>query len=185
MIAIVLVAVSGFVVYSQFSNLQAQISELQAQNSQFLDQNATFQERIRELELENREKQDRLTDFTHELAKGHYLNVEITSFLFDGGFYPIVGVTLQHPVKVTVKNNEDIAVFGLTVSLVLVNKDTGAKISNSGFSATIDRINAGQSQNATCSAFTTLNTSLDNAACVVTLASGSIILDEWRQAIGS
>lgn len=190
-IVVVLLSVSGLLVYNQFSSLQNQISELQAQNSQLIDQNVTSQARIRELELQIselevqvREQQALLEDFADEFARLRNPQVEITAFSWDSGFYPIVGVTLVHPANVTVQNQDDFAVFGLTLSFGLVDKRTGAQIGSS-VNATIDRINAGESVKVRSGALTTIGTSLNGAVYVVTLYLGSTVLDEWKQVLAS
>lgn len=182
-VAIVVLTVSAWLVNTQFNSLQAQIADLQAQNNELENQNSTMQAQIRDLELQSRERQDRLTDFTHELAKVQHLRVEITAFTWVGGFNPIGGVTISHPVNVTVQNNDVIPVCGLTLTVRLLDKNLGTPIGTAGQSS-IDRINAGESKVISGGALTTLNidgsSSLNNAACVATLTVGSVVLDEWR-----
>jgi hypothetical protein len=136
-----------------------------------------LQEQIGELQLQNREKQDRLADFTHELTKERHLRVKITAFTWKGGFYPIVCVTLSHPINVAVQNDDVIPVSGLTLTFRLVNKDRGTQIGSSG-ATRIDRLNAGESREIGGAVYTTIGTSLDYAVCVVTLTVGDIVLDK-------
>ena len=170
-IAVALLTVAGLLVYAQFSSLQEQIQDLQAQNGELL----------------NREQQDRLKDFTNELAKTRPLLVEITAFAWLGGFNPIGGVTLSHPVNVTVQNNDAIPVYGLTLTVRLQNKDSGALIGSEG-QTRIDIIGAGESQVVGGFALTTLtidgSSPLNNGECFVRLSAGEIILDEWTASIG-
>lgn len=89
-----------------------------------------MQDQTSRLELEKKELQDRLNDYTKELAKERHLKLEITSFVWEGGFHPIVGVTLIHPYNVTIQNNDAIPVFGLTLTATLLRG--GIKIGNEG-----------------------------------------------------
>ena len=186
-IAVALLTVAGLLVYAQFSSLQEQIQDLQAQNGELLNQNSTLQARINELQLLNREQQDRLKDFTNELAKTRPLLVEITAFAWLGGFNPIGGVTLSHPVNVTVQNNDAIPAYGLTLTVRLQNKDYGALIGLEG-QTRIARIGAGESQVVGGYALTTLtidgSSPLNNGECFVRLSAGEIVLDEWTGTIG-
>jgi hypothetical protein len=149
-------------------------------NSELQNQTTVLQAQLSSLQLENREQQDRLKDFTHELAKARSLRLEITDFSWDSGFYPIVRLTLTHPVTVTVQNDDVVPLFGLTLTFILVNKNTGIQVGTEGFEARIDMIDSGENQEATGSVFTTIDTSLDNGVFIVTLASGDIVLDQLR-----
>jgi hypothetical protein len=103
--------------------------------------------------------------------------VKITAFTWKGGFYPIVCVTLSHPINVAVQNDDVIPVSGLTLTFRLVNKDRGTQIGSSG-ATRIDRLNAGESREIGGAVYTTIGTSLDYAVCVVTLTVGDIVLDK-------
>ena len=103
--------------------------------------------------------------------------MKITAFTWKGGFYPIAGLTLSHPITVTVQNDEVIPVSGLTLTFTLVNKNKGTQIGSSGASQ-IDRFNAEESHEIGSAVYTTLNTSLNDAVCVVTLKVGNSVLDQ-------
>jgi len=182
-----LIAVSSWLIYGQFNSLQGQIADLRAQNGELQNQNRALEAQVGELQLQNREQQDRLNDFTQELAKTRPLRVEITAFAWLGGFNPIGGLTISHPVNVTVQNNDAIPVYGLTLTVRLQNKDSGALIGSEG-QTRIDRIGAGESQVIGGFALTTLtidgSSPLSNGVCFVRLSAGEIILDEWTGSIG-
>lgn len=178
---VVLLAVSGWLIYGQFSSLQAQIADLQAQNSELIFQNSTLQAQVNELQLQNREQQDRLNDYTLELAKTRHLRLEITAFIWEGGFHPIVGVTLIHPYNVTIQNNDVVPAFGLTLTATLLRGDV--KIGDEGVMR-IGRLNVGETEVAGYGPLTTIGTSLDGAVCSVTLSAGTIVLDESIGKIG-
>jgi len=183
----VLLAISSWLIYGQFSSLQAQIADLRAQNGELQNQNSVLEAQVGELQLQNREQQDRLKDFTQELAKTRPLLVEITAFAWLGDFNPIGGLTISHTVNVTVQNNDAIPVYGLTLTVRLQNKDSGALIGSEG-QTRIDRIGAGESQVIGGYALTTLtidgSSPLNNGECFVRLSAGEIILDEWTASIG-
>jgi len=185
--AVALLTVSGLLVYAQFSSLQAQIADLRAQNGELQNQNSVLEAQVGELQLQNREQQDRLKDFTQELAKTRPLLVEITAFAWLGDFNPIGGLTISHTVNVTVQNNDAIPVYGLTLTVRLQNKDSGALIGSEG-QTRIDRIGTGESQVIGGYALTTLtidgSSPLNNGECFVRLSAGEIILDEWTASIG-
>jgi hypothetical protein len=178
-VTVIALLVASFFIYAQISELQNQIGVLKAQNSEAQDQ-------LSELQLQNREQQDRLTDFTNELAKTRHLKVEITAFEWIGGFNPIGGLWLGHPVNVTVQNNDVVPFSGIKLWVVLANENTGAEIGTTGGS-TIDRLNAGESRviyiSSMSGPWTSLDTSLDEAVCVVTLAADGITLDSGTYGI--
>jgi len=182
LITIIALSTATLFIQNQFSSLQTQIGELQAQNSEMQDQNSALQDQVNQLQLQNREKQDRLTDFTYELAHARLLRVKITAFSWLGGFNPVGGLLLDHPVNVTVQNNDVVPLSGLTLTVRLANKNTGAEIGNEGVTR-IDRLNAGESRVIGGRAYTTIGTSLDDAVCVVTLSLGDIVLDEWTRGL--
>ena len=158
-----------------------QISELQSQNSKVQDQLSELQNQLSELQLQNREQQDRLNDFTYELAKARHLRLEVTAFQWISSFDPIGGLWLGHPVNVTVENNDVVPLMGLRLRVTLANENTGAKIGASGSGITIDGLDAGERQsfyvNGMEGPWTSLNSSLEDAVCVVTLTVGDIVLD--------
>jgi cell division protein FtsB len=187
LIIVIALSVVAWLVHNQISDLQSQIDELQTKNSELQEQNSDLQEQVGELELQNREKQDRLTDFTYELAKARHLRVEITTFQWLGGFNPIGGLLLGHPVNVTVKNNDAVPLGGLKLRVVLVHENTRAEIGYTG-GKTINRLDAGESREIYFDAMsgprTSLSTSLSgDAVCVVTLAAGDIALDKWTYSL--
>jgi heme/copper-type cytochrome/quinol oxidase subunit 2 len=181
LITVIALSVATWLVHNQISDLQNQIGDLQAQNSELQDQNSDLQEQIGELQLQNREKQDRLADFTFELAKERHLRVEITAFQWIGGFNPIGGLWLGHPVNVTVQNDDVVPLSGLKLWVVLAHENTGAEIGTGGI--TIDRLNAGESREIYIDAMsgprTSLSTSLSSdAVCVIRLTAADVVLDE-------
>ena len=159
-----------------------QISELQSQNSKVQDQLSELQNQLNDLQLQNREQQDSLHDFTYELAKARHLRVEVTAFQWISSFDPIGGLWLGHPVNVTVENNDAVPLMGLRLRVTLANENTGAKIGASGSGITIDGLDAGERQsfyvNGMEGPWTSLNSSLEDAVCVVTLTVGDIILEK-------
>ena len=178
---VALLAVSGWLIYGQFRSLQGQIADLRAQNSELTSQNSTLQTKVNELQLQNREQQDRLNDYTLELAKTRHLRLEITAFIWEGGFHPIVGVTLIHPYNATIQNNDVVPAFGLTLTATLLHE--GVKIGDEGVMR-IGRLNVGETEVVGYGPLTTIGTSLDGAVCSVTLSAGTIVLDEWIGNIG-
>ena len=158
-----------------------QISELQSQNSKVQDQLSELQNQLNELQLQNREQQDSLHDFTYELAKARHLRLEVTAFQWISSFDPIGGLWLGHPVNVTVENNDAVPLMGLRLRVTLANENTGAEIGASGSGITIDGLDAGERQsfyvNGMEGPWTSLNSSLEDAVCVVTLTVGDIVLD--------
>lgn len=183
LISIIILSSATWLVNSQITELKSQNNELQTQNSQLQVENNDLQNQIREQQMQNKEKLDRLGDFTYQLSLTRHLLVKITAFTWIGGFNPIGGVTVSHPVNVTVQNNDVIPVCGLTLTVRLLDKNLGTQIGTEGQSR-IDRINAGESQVIVGYALTILkidgSSSLNNAACVATLTVGSVVLDEWR-----
>ena len=110
--------------------------------------------------------------------------MKITAFSWLGGFNPVGGLLLDHPVNVTAQNNDVVPVSGLTLTVRLDNKNTGAEIGTEGVTR-IDRLNSGESREIKGWAYTTIGTSLNDAVCVVTLKVGDIVLDEWTHVLTS
>lgn len=177
--SVILVAIIAASVASWLANNQ--ISELQSQNSKVQDQLSELQNQLNELQLQNREQQDRLNDFTYQLAKARHLRVEITAFQWISSFDPIGGLWLGHPVNVTVENNDVVPLMGLKLRVTLANENTGSKIGTGGSGITIDGLDAGERQSFYVDGmegpWTSLNSSLEDAVCVVTLTVGNIVLD--------
>jgi hypothetical protein len=178
LIAVIAPLATAWIVNNQISELQNQISDLQTQNSELQNQNSDLQEQTSELQLQNREKQDRLKDFTHELAKARYLRVEITDYSKGGGG-PIGGLTFISNIYVLIQNNDVIPVSGLTITVALLNKDNGAQIGDKGV-ITMGRLNAGESANVTVPVLYNINSLslISSAECVIVLTAGNIVLDQ-------
>ena len=179
LIVIVSLSITTWFVHSQITDLQNQISELRLQNSALQDKNSDLQEQVNDLQLQNREKQDRLTDFTYELAKARHLYVEITSYSKGSGG-PIVGVTFVSEIYVTIKNDDVIPVSGLTITVVLIDKDKGVQIGDTGVTK-MGRLNAGESGNFSVSVFYGMSSLslISSAEVVIVLKAGSVVLDQW------
>ena len=175
-VTVIAILVASFFVYAQISELQNQIGALKAQNGEVQDQLSELENQLSELQLQNREQQDRLNDFTSQLARERHLLMDITAFSWLGGFNPIVGVTLVHPINVTIQNNDVVPLSGLVLTFRL-QRPSGIQIGDGGISR-INRINAGESLEIQGGVYTTIGTSLDDAVCVVTLKAGDIVLDE-------
>jgi len=143
------------------------------------DQLSELENQLSELQLQNREQQDRLTDFTNELAKARHLRVEITDWSKGSGG-PIVGLTFIIGIYVIIQNNDVIPVSGLTVSAMLVNKDNGAQIGDTG-SVNMGRLNAGESVNFSVPVLYNINSLslISSAECMIVLKAGSVILDQF------
>lgn len=105
----------------------------------------------------------------------------ITAFWWEGGFHPIVGVTLIHPINVTLQNDDVTPVFGLALTAKLLHR--GIEIGGEGVTR-IDRLDSGEKREISAvGPRTTIGTSLSDAMCVVRLTVGDIVLDEWVEAI--
>lgn len=178
LITIIPLSIVGWLVHNQINDLRNQVVDLQVQNSELQSQNRDLEEQDSELQLQNREQQDRLTDFTNELAKARHLRVEIADWSKGSGG-PISGLTFIIGIYVIIQNNDVIPVSGLTVSATLVNKDNGAQIGDTG-AVNMGRLNAGESVNFTVPVLYNINSLsvISSAECVIVLTAGNIILDE-------
>ncbi len=169
-------------VYSSIAGLQTETEQLKNQNRELQAQNSTLQTQLSELRLQNKEQQDRLNDYTYQLSLERKLYVEITQAKASRGGSPIVGVTLSHPVNVTILNHDVVPLYGLVAAFNYVHKDSGVKIGDGG-QAAIERIDVGENKTVSGSVYITLGTNLDDAVCRITLLSGSTVLDEWTQEV--
>jgi uncharacterized protein YxeA len=177
-IAVVTVIASlivAFFVNSKIIEMQNQINILKSQNDEVKEKLNDYKDQISDLQLQNREQHDRLCDFTYELAKARYVKVEISDFVWIGGFNPVGGLLLGYPVNVTIQNNDVVPLSGLKLRVLLVRESTGVEIGFPG-GATIERLNAGEKRVIRCEPWASLNTSIDNSV-MVTLGIGDIILD--------
>jgi TolA-binding protein len=181
LIAIIALALASWVVHNHVSALQNQISELQTQNRELQDQNTDLQEQNTDLQEQLSELQNQLSELQNKT--GVAPDVKITAFKWLGGFNPIVGVTLSHPVNVTIQNTGSNDVSGLSLTVKLLYIDTQTEVGQ-GFAKQIDIIHAGEILEISGSIFATLGSfSKDSAECVMTLRCGDIVLDEWIRSL--
>jgi len=187
LIAVIALTFAALLIHSQFSSLQThlqtQIVELQNRNEELENQNADLQNQTIWLQDQNRKLQGQISQLLEQLSGNCCSPVKIIAFGWDGGFYPIVGVTLYHPINVTVKNYAAVNVSGLSLTVKLINKYDNSQIGTSGGTYRIDPLQPGEARQIVVGAYTTIGTSLDDAACVVTLKSGNTVLDEWTRSI--
>jgi hypothetical protein len=174
LIIIIALSAASWLVYNQISDLQNQITELKAQNSELLSQNS-------ELQSQNSYLQNRIDQLLGQFGENYSFPVKIVAVEFNQG-YPIVGVTLENTVKVTIKNYAAVNVTGLSLDTRLINGSDGNPIDIS--STDINLLQAGETLETWVTVYTNLGTSLVNAACVVTLKSGNTVLDELTQSVG-
>jgi hypothetical protein len=177
-VAAVLVSAVFVVVYGQIGELETRVGVLEAQNGELQGQVGELQSQLSEQQLQNREQQDRLTDFTYELAKARHLHVEITGYSKGHGG-PIVGLTFIIGIDVSVQNNDVVPVTGLTASATLIDNDTGAQIGDTGVTK-MGRLNAGESGNFSVPVLYSINSlsRINPANLVITLAASGVILDQ-------
>ncbi len=172
-IMVVCLAVSMWLINSQISSLNTQIAELQTQNREL--QNQTI-----ELHEQNRKLDERIDQLLERLGENYSSPVNIVEFKWIGGFNPIVGVTLIDPINVTIKNDGATTVDGLSLGVRLINKYDDTQIGISG-GTNIDSLQPGETRELETGVYTTIDTSLDDAACVITLKLGGTVLDEWTR----
>jgi hypothetical protein len=200
----------------QNSDLQDQIDDQQAENSILQNQIGAEQNRSNELEnqtqylhvqineiqdqlnasqnqtnyLQNQvsEQLESISQITYELALERPLNVLISNFDWNWSFTPLVGLTVSHPVKITVTNIDVTALGGLIINARLLKKGTLTEPYGShGFSAQIGNLQAGESQQISGEILATVGFNPESAVCSITLSAKGIVLDEktWNLPAGS
>ena len=185
-VTVVSLLVTAVLVYSQISELQNQISKLQAQNNELQDQNTDLQDQLSELQNQKTELQDQLSELQNQLSElqnkiGIARDVKITAFEWIGGFNPIGGVALAHPVNVTIQNKGITDVSELTLTVKLLYIDTQTEVGQ-GYAKQIDVIQAGEILEFSGAIIATIGSfSKDSAVCVITLTLGNVVLDEWTR----
>jgi hypothetical protein len=177
-----LIVLASLFVYSEINTLQNEASALKAENEETENQLDELNNQLSELQLQNREQHDRLCDFTYELAEARYVKVEISDFVWIGGFNPVGGLLLGYPVNVTIQNNDVVPLSGLKLRALLVRENTGADYGTPG-GATIERLNPGEKEVIRCEPWVPLNMDLNNSVCMVTLKIGDIVLDKGSYSI--
>jgi uncharacterized protein YlxW (UPF0749 family) len=176
LIVVIALSVASWLVYNQNSNLQNQISELKSQNDELQNQNTDLQEQNTDLQDQLRELQKQLSELQNMI--GIASEVKIIDANWIGGFNPIVGMTLAHPVNVTVQNTGVNDVSGLNLTVKLLDKDTQTEVGR-GFAKQIDMIHGGEILEFSGSILATIDSfSTSSAVCVVTLTLGDFVLDE-------
>jgi uncharacterized membrane protein (DUF106 family) len=115
LIIVIVLSSSSWLVYNQIIELQNQIAALQAKNRDLQGQIDEIQNQLNETQNQVSEQQVNLRDMTYELALERPLKVLITNFTWVGDFNPMVGLTISHTIKVTIRNNDDVDVSGLTL----------------------------------------------------------------------
>ena len=178
----VLFALVSLFFYVEINTLQNEAIALEAENEETQNQLNELNNQLSELQLQNLEQYDRLCDFTYELAKARYVKVEITNFLWIGGFNPVGGLLLGYPVNITVQNNDVVPLSGLKLRVLLIRENTGAEVGTPG-GTTIERLNAGEKMVIRCEPWVPLNTNINNSVYMVTLKIGDIILDKETYSI--
>jgi len=179
LIAIIALALATWFVHNQISDLQNQINELQEQNEELQEQNSELQDQNTDLQDQLSELQNQLSELQNKI--GIARDVKITAFEWIGGFNPVGGLTLAHPVKVTVKNMGINDISGLTLTVKLVYVDTYTEVGQ-GYVKQIDIIHAGEILEFSGEIWATIGSfSKDSAVCVITLTLGNVVLDEWTR----
>jgi len=177
---VVLLAISILAFVTSLFN--SQIVDLQNKNRELQAQNTNFQNQTIALQDQNRRLEDRITQLLEQLGENSSSLVKIVAFKWIGGFHPIVGLLLEYPVNVTIQNKGAIAVSGLSLTVRLINKYDGTQIGESGGTNT-DPLQSGETREIKAAVYAALDTSFDDAACVITLRSGNSVLDEWTRSI--
>ena len=179
-VAIVILAIAVISVW-QFNSFQKQINNLQTLNNELRTQNSNLTNQITGLEEQYSDLQNKT--FQIQEQSNYSSPVKITSFEYDNGFYPVAGLTLEHPVTVTVKNYADFEVSELSWNVKLVNKTNGSEIGND-VSLKIDPLQPGESRVIRNAALANIGADLSNAACIVSIRGfNHTVLDEWTRDI--
>jgi hypothetical protein len=189
---IVLLLVSAWLLNTQLSSLQTQITKLQSQNSELENQNSALQNQTIALQNKTQQLQDRIKQLLEQQSEGYSHPVQITSFDWIGGFNPIGSLTLAYPVNVTIQNNGDVDARGLSLIVKLINMYDGIQIGQSGGTdisqigqsgPPVDTLLPGETREIKTWTYASLDESLADAACVITLKQGDTIIDEWIRSI--
>jgi len=182
LIAIIALVLATWFVHNYISELQKQNSELQTQNSELQDRNSELRAQLRELQDQLRELQNQLAELQHNM--GVAPDVKIIAFEWLGGFNPVGGLSLAHPVEVTAKNNGANDLSGLTLTVKLVYRETNTEVAGRGYVTQIDVIHAGGVLKFSGDIYASLGSfSKDSAVCVITLTLGDVVLDEWTRSL--
>lgn len=166
---VALIVMVGFVYYGN-SLLNSQVAELQTQNSAFQNQTTYLQEQNALL----KERIDQLLEQHINFSS----SVKITGYEWIGGFNPVAGLTLYCPLNVTVHNTGGAVASGLSLDAQLINKYDGSPI-GSGGSTVIAPLQPGESRVITGHVYVGLDSSLEDAACIITVKSGGTVVDQW------
>jgi hypothetical protein len=160
--------------------LQNQTNNLQLQLGKVQDQLAASQNQTSYLQTQLGEQLAALGDVTYELALERPLDVLITKFEWTGSFSPLVGLTVNYSIIVTVQNVDVTALGGLSLSARFLKKDTLTPITYSHvFSTTIGNLKAGESRDLYCGILAAVGTiTPDSAVCALRLTVNDIVLDE-------
>jgi len=108
--------------------------------------------------------------------------VQIISYKWIDGFNPYISVYLIYPVNVTIQNNGDTDARELSLVVRLINMYDGSQIGVSG-SKNIEKLSSGETMEIETGAYASLDESLADAACVITLISDHTVIDQWTRSI--
>jgi len=173
--AVALLTLSAWLVYAQFSSLQAQIADLQAQNIQLEGQLGEVQNQTGSLESQNSELVRQLGDLTKQLALERHLSVEIKSLWHRDYWSAFGGLLVDYPFNVTVRNNDVITLSGVTLT---VKTYSGIQEIGWTHSSEIDLLLAGEERVVSGSAVVPI-TAPSNLTYVATLKAADVVLDEF------
>ena len=181
-VVIVLLILSAWLVNIQFNTYQTQIAELQAQNDELQSQNSDLQNQTISLKEQNKQLRDQIRQLQDQMDPNYSSPVKIVSFEWIGGYQLYSGLTQIHLFNVTIHNVGSYGVSWLSLETRLVDRYSGAKIGLD-HSIGVDFLLPGDRREIQTGALTWIETSLDNATCIVTLSSANMVLDEWTQNI--
>ncbi len=112
---VVLLAIAGWLVYAQFSKLQAQIANLQAQKSELENSNSELQAQNAELQNKTKDLQEQLDQLLEQIGAAR--KVMITGGSSKYGWINAVGMTMLLNIDITIENMGNASVEGLILEV--------------------------------------------------------------------
>ena len=173
-VLIIILTVTGFLIFNEFSSLQAEINTLQIQNVELEKEKMDLQNQITVAVNQYNDIIQRMGDLTKQLALERHLQIEITTFWHNDHWFAYGGLLVGYPFNATIRNNDVVTVGGLSLT---VQAFSGLKDETkiSGFSK-IDLLQSGEEQVVSGEVVVYIGAP-SNLTYVATLKAGDAIID--------
>ena len=173
---IIILTVSGFLIFNEFSSLQAEINSLQIQNRELEKEKSELQNQRTDAENQYNDIIQRMGYLTKQLALERHLKIEIKTFWHNEYWFAYGGLLVGYPFNATIRNNDVVTVGGLSLTVQAFSglKDE-TKIAGVG---KIDLLHSGEEQVVSGEVVVYI-AAPSNLTYLATLRAGEVVIDTF------